>query len=341
MTALSITTALAIALVAWFLVEKSRRKTHPVKGGLHTDISLPHATEFELYGNAFSHCSRKTRLVMAELGIPYTHRPIDLIETGRYQTLSPEYLRINPSGLIPTLVHRGHPVFESDDILAYAAAHGAPGAPKLVPDDSERRACMQTWIDFCSLSSADPTGDMEHRMGACVPPLTLPLFLTAIRTIPLHRILVGLLFHPHKQRPIFFAAGKLLGLERMLAQRPLQKMLSKGRRFMPIHLARLELALKESGGPWILGDPFTLADITLACVLLRVDETGFLQAFLREGDLQAVRAYYERLRARPSWQAAILNVTHPIIEQAVADLRQTRRTDPSIERLLDAGAATR
>jgi glutathione S-transferase len=338
MTALLITTAFALALVAWFAIEKSRRRTHPVKGGLHRDITLPHTAEFELYGNAFSHCSRKTRLAMAELGIPYTHKPIDLIETGSYETLSPAYLKINPSGLIPTLVHNGHPVYESDDILAYAAAHARPGAAKLVPDDPDERARMQTWIDFCNLSSADPTGDMAYRMGSCVPPLTLPLFLTAIREIPLHRILVGLLFHPQKERPIFFTAGKLLGLKRMLAQKPLQQIMGQGRRHMPVHLARLDRALKESGGPWLLGDQFTLADITLACVLLRVDETGYLDRFVRNGDLKEVRAYYDRLRTRPSWQAAILNVTHPIIEQAVADLRRTRTTDPSGERLLNEGA---
>lgn len=339
MTTVMIFAVLALALALWFLFEKLRRRTHPVKGGLHADITLPHTAEFELYGNAFSHCSRKARLVMAELGIPYTHKPIDLIETGSYQTLSPAYLKINPSGLIPTLVHNGHPIYESDDILAYAAAHAAPDAAKLVPDDPDVRARMQAWIDVCSLSSADPTGGMEHRMGACVPPLTLPLFTTAIRYIPLNRILVGLLFHPDKKRPIFFTAGKLLGLKATLAQKPLQQMLSSGRRYMPVHLARLDRALKEGGGPWILGDQFTLADITLACVLLRIDETGFLETFVRDGDLQAVRAYYERLRARPSWRTAILNVTHPIIEQAVADLRQTRRADPSIERLLNAGTA--
>jgi glutathione S-transferase len=336
MTTPLILAALAAACALWFAFEKSRRKTHPVTGGLHPDITLPHGAEFELYGNAFSHCSRRTRLVMAELGIPYTHKPIDLIETGSYQTLSPEYLKINPSGLIPTLVHNGHPIYESDDILAYAAKHARPGAPKLVPDDPETRARMQAWIDFCNLSSADPTGGMERRMGSCVPPLTLPLFVAAIRYIPLNRILVGMLFHPDKKRPVFFTAGKLLGLKRMLAQKPLQQMIGAGRRHMATHLAHLDRALKETDGPWILGEQFTLADITLACVLLRIDETGFLDGFIKEGKLDAVRAYYDRLRARPSWQAAIRNITHPIIEQAVADLKHTRATDSEIGRALAA-----
>jgi glutathione S-transferase len=334
MTTPLVLAALAAAFALWFAFEKSRRKTHPVTGGLHPEIALPHTAEFELYGNAFSHCSRKTRLVMAELGIPYVHKPIDLIETGSYQTLSPAYLKVNPAGLIPTLVHNGHPIYESDDILAYAAKHARPAASKLVPDDPDARTRMQAWIDFCNLSSADPTGGMETRMGSCVPPLTIPLFITAIRYIPLNRILFGIFFHPDKKRPVFFFAGKLFGLKRMLAQKPLREIIGKGRTHMPRHLARLDRSLKESGDPWILGAQFTLADITLACVLLRVDETGFLDGFIKDGKLDAVRAYYDRLRTRESWQAAIKNVTHPIIEQAIADLRNQREADPEIARAL-------
>ncbi len=111
-------------------------------------------------------------------------------------------------------------------------------------------------------------------------------------------------------------------------------MLTTARRCMPVHLAHLDRSLQESGGPWVLGGQFTLADTTLACVLLRVDETGFLDRFTREADLKAVRAYYQRLRARPSWRAAILDVTHPIIERAILDLKRARETDPAIERAL-------
>jgi glutathione S-transferase len=324
---------LALAL-GWFLVEKSRRRSHPVRGGLHPEIMLPHQAPFELYGNAFSHCSRKTRLVMAELGIPFVHKPIDLIETGSYETLSRAYLRVNPSGLIPTLVHNGHPVYESDDIMAYATAHAAAGAAALVPVDDGLRRRMEDWISFGNLSSNAPTADMQKRIGACVPAVTLPLFITAIRYIPLHRILFGFLFHPDKARPVFFSLGKLLGLRRMLAIRPIQEMVGNGRRYMTAHLRTIDDALGQSGGPWILGEIFSLADITLACVFLRLEETGFLSTCLGEGKLERVAAYYRRVQARPSWKAAILEVQHPIIEQGARDLRDARARDPVIAQML-------
>src|SRR5208282_3688966 len=148
-------TTITILLVAWVAIEYRRRRTHPVSGGLHEEITLPHTQEFELYGNPFSHCSRKTRIVFAELGIDYLHHDIDLIETGWYQTISPAYLKINPAGLVPCLVHHGHPIFESDEILAYAAAHAGPSAPGLVPEAVQARSDMMWWIDYASLSSND------------------------------------------------------------------------------------------------------------------------------------------------------------------------------------------
>lgn len=338
MTTLIIPVIVVAAVAAWYMFEKGRRRTHPVRGGLHPEITLPHEASFELYGNAFSHCSRKTRIVMAELGIAFVHKPIDLIETGSYQTLSPDYLKVNPSGLIPTLVHEGHPVYESDDIMAYATAHAAAGAPSLVPDEPGLRQRMEDWIAFGNLSSNAPTADMAQRIGACVPALTLPLFITAIQHIPLRRILFGLLFHPDKARPVFFSLSRVLGLKRMLALKPIQGMIGGGRRYMSGHLQRIDDELARQGGPWLLGDRFSLADISMACVLLRLDETGFLEQFTGQGRLGHLKAYYDRLQARPSWQAAISDVTHPIIEAAVVELRRARAQDAAIARLLEGPA---
>jgi glutathione S-transferase len=317
-------------LLVWFLIEKARRKTHPVKGGLHAEITLPHKDEFELYGNAFSHCSRKTRLVFAELGLPYTHKPVDLIETGRYENISPSYLKINPAGLLPALVHRGHPVYESDDILAYAASQAAPGAPNLVPGDPDLRARMQHWIDFCSLSSADPMGDLDKRAGACVPGLTLPLFASMMRYIPAHRLIDGLLFHPDKGRPVFFLAAKFAGVKGLMNMKPPRQIMTASRDAMARHLKTLDEALVTNGGPWILGDKFTLADITLASLLLRIDETGWLAGFASGGRLPNVTAYFDRLKARPSWQSAIAQHEHGAVKRGVTDLKDLVARDAAL-----------
>src|SRR5262249_15384515 len=140
---------------------------------------VPHGAEFELYHNDFSLCSKKIRMCLAELSVTYVGHHIDLIETGRYETLSSRFLAVNPAALVPVLVHRGHPVYESHDILLYAADHAATRGD-LVPDDPERRALMQQWIDRSSLVGDDPVRGIAESAGNCVPGLTLPLFAAMI-----------------------------------------------------------------------------------------------------------------------------------------------------------------
>ncbi|MFI4938784.1 MAG: glutathione S-transferase family protein [Burkholderiales bacterium] len=326
--------AVTLALAAWFAWESRRRRTHPVTGGLHPDITLPFQQEFELYGNPFSHCSRKTRIVFAELGIAYQHHNIDLIETGSYQTISPAYLKINPAGLVPCLLHHGHPVYESDEILRYAAAQTGPQAARLVPDDPAARASMQRWIDYASLSSANPMGARATSAGGCVPGLTMPIFMTAIAYIPLRRILVGFLFHPDKKRPLFFCTARILGIRRMLKIAPLREMITDSREHMSRHLAALAAQLRESGGPWLVGAEYTLADVSWSCVLQRLEETGWLAYFKSRQEFNEVEAYWQRLQERPSWRSAITDKAHPIIEQASRDLKLLLAQDAAVRQAL-------
>ena len=320
----------SLAALAWFVREKSRRRTHPVTGGLDETVFIPHSAEVELYSNAFSHCSRKTRLALAELGIEARHHSIDLIETGWYQTLSPDYLEINPSGMVPTLIHNGSPVYESDDILLYAQTIAGPDAPQLVPTDPELLAELKHWLDFCAISSVDAMDGIRERAGACVPALTLPIFVTSIQHIPLRNILVGFLFHFDKKRPALFTASKLFGLRFMMQRPQLTTMMHGSRDAMRHHLVRLNDALASDGKPWILGDSYSLADITLACLLLRLEETGWLGWFERAETIGEVSRYYERLKARDSWSAAITAHAHPIVAQAQEDLRQAVEADPDL-----------
>ncbi|MEM6583342.1 MAG: glutathione S-transferase family protein [Pseudomonadota bacterium] len=328
----------AIGLI-WFLIEKSRRRTHPVVGGIDRGKTLTHTQDVELYSNAFSHCSRKSRFVLAELGIEAKHHAIDLIETGGYQTLSPDYLRVNPAGLVPTLVHKGHPVFESDDILTYAQTIAPLNAPKLVPTQRDQQEAMQEWLSFCAIVSADLFGGMKDRAGACIPGLTMPLFATSIRYIPLRKILIGFLFHPSMKSPALFTAFKVLGFRRMMVMRHLRKLVHTSRDHMRVHLDTLDHALANHGQPWILGEAFSLADVTIACLLLRLEETTWLDWYMQSGTLPHVTEYYRRLQARPAWSEAIVAHAHPIIEQAKRDLSKAVSSDPSFAVLLYGPAA--
>jgi glutathione S-transferase/GST-like protein len=48
-------------------------------------------------------------MALEEKGVAWTSRYIDLFA---FDQLQPEYLAINPKGVVPTLVHNGQPVRE-------------------------------------------------------------------------------------------------------------------------------------------------------------------------------------------------------------------------------------
>ncbi|MGO9942869.1 MAG: glutathione S-transferase family protein [Rhodoblastus sp.] len=316
--------AMAVGFSAWCARERSLRRTHPMTGGAHTEIQLPHTAEFELYHNDFSLCSKKIRMCLAELGAPYLAHHVDLIETGGYETLSRRFLAVNPAGLVPVLVHNGHPVYESHEILAYAAEH-AGSAASLTPVDAAARAVMQQWIDRSSLIGDEPMKALEATAGNCVPGLTVPLFTAMMRDIPVHRIVEGLLFHRLKMRPMGFLAFKLLGLSRIGAFGPVRRLIVSSRAEMVRHLAALEGQIEQSGGAWITGSEFTLADVSWAVIFERLQEACWAEALLTPG----LQAYWSRLRARPSYNEAMTAHRHPFVSAGADRIREeiARRGD--------------
>lgn len=322
--------AAGASLLVWYLQERRHRRTHAMPGGLRPDIQLPHEADVELYHNAFSLCSKKVRMCLAELGIPYRSRHIDLIETGSYENISRAFLAVNPAALVPVLVHQGHPIYESHEIIRYAAA--LPQAQsRLVPEDPELVARMQEWIDRSSLIGDDPTADLAATAGNCVPGLTIPLFAAMIRHIPVHRIAEGLLFHRLKSRPLSFLGMKLLGLGGTTRLPAVRRLIGASRAQLERHLDGVEAAL-ASGGPWLLGEQRSLADISWAVILERLREADWLEVILDQRR-PALRAYWQRTTALPSYRTAMLEHQHPLVVAGHAAIRRRKNEDASFRTL--------
>jgi glutathione S-transferase len=80
-----------------------------------------------------------------ELGVPYER--IDAGGAfGRNDT--PEYLAMNPNGLVPVLEDEGFILYESNPIVRYLAAKY--GAGKLWPEDARARADVDRWMEWQS-----------------------------------------------------------------------------------------------------------------------------------------------------------------------------------------------
>jgi glutathione S-transferase len=94
----------------------------------------------ELYHSGLTTCSKQVRHCLREKGLPYESRYVEL---WRYENLSPDYLKLNPNGVVPTLVHDGVPVINSLCINEYI--EDAFPAPPLRPADLHERARSRYW----------------------------------------------------------------------------------------------------------------------------------------------------------------------------------------------------
>ena len=70
----------------------------------------------KLYHNALSTCSQKVRLALAEKKLPYESQLLNL-QNG--EQFSPDYLKINPKAVVPSLEDKGRVYVESSLINEY------------------------------------------------------------------------------------------------------------------------------------------------------------------------------------------------------------------------------
>ncbi|MBT4520312.1 MAG: glutathione S-transferase family protein [Halieaceae bacterium] len=325
---------IALTLCALWYFENKRRRTHSVQAGLQGDTELPHEQEFELYHNALSLCSMKSRLCLAELEIPYKSHPVDLIETGCYENIRSPFLRVNPAGTVPVLVHNGHPIYESHEQIRYAAEHVPVSSPTLVPHSPLLREEMEYWIDRSSIIG-DPINHESESAGNAVPGQTFPLFITMIERISFWKILEGLLFHFDKRRPLMFLAFKLLGLNVLRKSRPLSAIFTQSRAQMHNHFDALEAKLQQTGGPWILGDTFSLADVSWLAIYERLRQLNALHVFAGREERPACAQYWDNLEMRPSYQEAIRAHSHPIVVHGTQRLCDAKAGSPALRELLE------
>src|SRR6202171_3889281 len=85
-----------------------------------------------LYNAPQSTCSQRVRFTLHEKGLSFCELKLDLFSGDQ---LRPEYLKINPNGVVPSLVHDGKVIFDSAVIIEYLS-EVFPEPPRLVPHDS-------------------------------------------------------------------------------------------------------------------------------------------------------------------------------------------------------------
>ncbi len=232
----------------------------------------------DLYHFWSSVCSVRCRMALEEKGVAWNSRYIDLF---KFDQMEPEYLAINPAGVVPTLVHDGVPIRESTIINEYIDA--AFDGPPLVPADPVKAARMREFIRAC-----------EEDFPAIVKLTYVKYILPKLR----NRWGDAELHKQAARRPTRFykdihgrgIRGEIGADELADAGAVIEGMLD-----------RLDDTLE--GRAWIAGD-FSLADIAIAPYMYRLYALGN-ERFWSADKRRNVHDWYERLSARPAFVTAV------------------------------------
>lgn len=95
--------------------------------------------------------SQKVMWLLEEMGVDYEIRPVAFLERDRDQ----EFMTLNPAGFLPVMTDGDTVLFESEAIMAYAAARFGPTPLVLGPTDRAYAVYLQ-YVHFGEASLAAP-----------------------------------------------------------------------------------------------------------------------------------------------------------------------------------------
>jgi len=229
---------------------------------------------FTLYNAPQSTCSQRVRFVLNAKGIAFDEVKLDLMAGDQ---LKPDYLKMNPNGVVPTLLHDGEVVIDSNVIAEYLD-EVQPDPVSFTPEDAVLRARMRTLMHFI---------DEMPAAAVRVPTFNLA-FLPRFASMS-------------EDEFIAFAESKPLRREFMLAmgrtgfpEAEMKAALARLRRTYE----RMDAEIEKSGGPWLLGKEISLADVAVMPAIVRMADLGLDSMWT---DLPRVRRWYDEIRAHPAF----------------------------------------
>lgn len=261
----------------------------------------------ELYTHPMSPCAQKVRLVLAEKGLAWQGRHVDL---ANKENLQPWYLELNPLGVVPTLVEDGRPVIESSIICEYLEDR-YPQVP-LRPRDPYAAATMRLWMKRVDNKLHPACGTLQW-------PLVMRPALMKLSEEQRTRLLEQVVERERRERQKRLVQHGLDAPDVALAVRTYTGTIDD-----------MEAAL--AGRDWIADDAPSLADFALAPYFQTLHQFGWTALY--ERDRPRVTAWYARIRARDSYRRAVAEDFPP---QVLEDLRaRGAEAWPHLERHLTA-----
>ncbi len=188
-----------------------------------------------LYHGDISNCSMRVRMTLIEKGLPWTSHHLDL---KKKENISEAYFGINPKGLVPALIDNGVVHVESNEIIDYLDQNYPSPTLRAVENEDE----MLEWL----------------RLAGSIHVSAIKPYVYATKIAP----------------KVQKTAEEQKKYDALQTNEELKKFHSKhagGGAFSEEDLAKSKQILEDcftkldaalDGNDWVMGDQFTLADIS-------------------------------------------------------------------------------
>ncbi len=233
----------------------------------------------KLYKAGNSICTQKVLMTLYEKGLDFDVQEINLFKNEQYD---PEYLKLNPKGVVPTLDHDGNIVIESTLICEYLdEVFPSPG---LMPAEAIKKSELRLWSKAIDEGIFEATRELsfsaifrekmksmseeqrERRYRNVGDPERRARYISTFENgVESHYVLEGIANYEKLFK----------GMERSLGH----------------------------GKDWFLGDDYTLADISVTPYVARLHYLTLLDIWIEDRPL--VAGWWERAKGRPSFDVAI------------------------------------
>lgn len=228
-----------------------------------------------LYHSGLSNCAMRVRMTLEEKSVPWTSHHFDLTKK---EHITPEYFGINPNGVVPTLVHDGAVIIESNDIIDYIDKT-FPNPP-LRPSDAALLEDMYWWMKSA-----------------------VEIHVKAVKTFIYFNKMQGRMKQTEQQKKAYESLQtnkELLAFhKRSSGSGFTQEDADAAAAILDEFFAEANRRLQTQ--EWLVGEQFTLADITWVPLHFTLSGAGY--DFNR---FPAVEAWVRRIHQRPSYQKGIL-----------------------------------
>jgi glutathione S-transferase len=239
-----------------------------------------------LYHAWGSSASRRVRLCLAEKGLAYDGRLLNLAKMEHH---SPEYLRINPNGVVPALIlEDGRSLHESGTICEYLDE--VCPEPPLRPSDPYARALMRNWIRHVDAQIGNLiVFNWVHSLAKVAARWSDAELAERLKHVP----------SKERQEAWLRAARKPYTEEER----------AEARRKLVTLMDAMEGMIGTGG--WLVGDAYSIADIAVVPFVKRIDEE-IAPEELQSPRHPRVAAWWAAIQARPGFaEARIRSFTAP------------------------------